>query len=381
MMDERAYWLGFHMVPGVGPARFRLLLQAFGSMSAAWEAPADSLREAGLDRRTVEQIVSARRRLDLERECERLAERGITLLTWDDPQYPRLLRAVDSAPPVLFVQGELTPADEWALAVVGTRYATGYGREVTRRLVMPLAKMGVTIVSGLALGIDGEAHRAALDAGGRTIAVLACGLDQIYPPEHRRLAQEIVEHGALLSEYPLGTLPERRNFPPRNRLISGLARATLVVEAGSQSGALITARFAAEQGRDVFAVPGSILSPRQSGTNWLIQEGAIPVVSHEDIVRCLQLEMLPAKQEAQRVLDISPAESALLACLGEEPMHIDELGRRSGLTIDVVSSTLTIMELKGLVRQMGGMQYVSTVQTPSSRPAGPSKPLRERGSL
>ncbi len=376
-MDERAYWLGCHMVPGVGPARFRILLQAFGTMEEAWCAPADALRQTGLDRRTAERIASARQQLDLEVELRRLEAHGITFLTWNDPAYPRLLRAVDSAPPVLFMLGELTPADEWSLAVVGTRYATGYGREVTRRLVTPLARMGLTIVSGLALGIDGEAHRAVLDAGGRTIAVLACGLDQIYPPEHRRLAQEIAENGALLSEYPLGTLPERRNFPPRNRLISGLARAVLVVEAGSQSGALITARFAAEQGRDVFAVPGSILSPRQTGTNWLIQSGAIPVTSHEDIVRCLQLEMLPAKQEAQRDLDISPAESTLLACLGDEPLHIDELGRRSGLAIDVVSSTLTIMELKGLVRQMGGMQYVSTAQTPSGRPAGLSKPMRE----
>ncbi|MGQ9517088.1 MAG: DNA-processing protein DprA [Anaerolineae bacterium] len=376
-MDERAYWLGFHMISGVGPARFRLLLQAFETLEEAWHAPAEALRQAGLDRRTVERITAARGCLDIEAELLRLEALGITVLTWSDPSYPRLLHAVDSAPPVLFMLGELTPADEWALAVVGTRYATGYGREVTRRLVMPLAEMGVTIVSGLALGIDGEAHRAALDAGGRTIAVLACGLDQIYPPEHRRLAQEITAHGALLSEYPLGTLPERRNFPPRNRLISGLARATLVVEAGSQSGALITARFAAEQGRDVFAVPGSILSPRQMGTNWLIQEGAIPVMSYEDIVRSLQVEMLPAKQEAQRSLDISPAESTLLACLGEEPLHIDELGRRSGLPIDVVSSTLTIMELKGMVRQMGGMQYISTISVPPGRTAGSSKPLRE----
>lgn len=376
-MDERAYWLGFHMISGVGPARFRLLLRAFETLEEAWHAPAEALRQAGLDRRTVERITAARGRLDVEAELLRLETLGITLLTWNDPSYPRLLRAVDSAPPVLFMLGELAPADEWALAVVGTRYATGYGREVTRRLVTPLAKMGVTIVSGLALGIDGEAHRAALDAGGRTIAVLACGLDQIYPPEHRRLAREIIAHGALLSEYPLGTLPERRNFPPRNRLISGLARATLVVEAGSQSGALITARFAAEQGRDVFAVPGSILSPRQMGTNWLIQEGAIPVMSYEDIVRSLQLEMLPARQEAQRSLDISPAESTLLACLGEEPLHVDELGRRSGLPIDVVSSTLTIMELKGMVRQMGGMQYVSTVSVPPDRAAGSSRPLRE----
>lgn len=362
-MEHLRYWLAFNMVPGIGPARLRALLDHFHDLETAWEAPERELREAGLDQRSIQSLQSARGTLDLDRELRRVEAQGITILTWDDPRYPRLLLKIDSPSPVLYVRGELTEADEWALAVVGTRRASSYGREATRRLVTPLAQLGVTIVSGLALGIDGEAHKAALDAGGRTIAVLACGVDIIYPPEHRRLAERILENGALLSEYPLGTSPDRKNFPPRNRLISGLSRGVLVVEAAVKSGALITAGFAAEQGRDVFAVPGSILTKRHLGTNTLISSGAAPVLKPEDVVKELQLEMLPQKREARQAIETSETEDALLGYLSDEPLHIDEIGRAANLPISDVSSMLTVLELKGLVRQTGGMQYVSVRET------------------
>lgn len=359
-MAHLRYWLGFNMVPGIGPARLRALLDHFrGDLEAAWKAPARELREAGLDRRSIESLCSLRSDLPVDREIDRVQELGISVLTWEDERYPRLLMKIDSAPPVLYLRGRLVEADDWALAVVGTRRASSYGREAARRLVAPLSRLGVTIVSGLALGIDGEAHQAALDAGGRTIAVLASGIDVIYPPEHRRLAERVQRQGALLSEYPLGTPPERKNFPPRNRIISGLSRGVLVVEASGKSGALITARFAAEQGRDVFAVPGSILTKRHLGTNTLISQGATPVLAPEDIVEELQLKMLPQKQQVQRAVETSAAERALLDCLTDEPVHIDDIRQLVGLSIAEISSALAILELKGLVRQTGPMQYVN----------------------
>jgi DNA processing protein len=256
------------------------------------------------------------------------------------------------------VKGELKPEDEWAVAVVGTRRASAYGREAARRLAGDLAANGVTVVSGLAWGIDSHAHRAALEAGGRTIAVLGHGLDQVYPPQNRKLAAEIVERGALVTEYGLGTRPEASNFPARNRIISGMSLGTLVVEAGTSSGALITADFAAEQGRDVFAVPGNIFARGATGTNRLIQQGAKLVLSVEDVLEELNLTMVSAFREAQEVVPANETESLLLEHLSEEPIHVDELGREVGLPISTVSSTLALMELKGLVRQVGGMNYV-----------------------
>jgi DNA processing protein len=243
--------------------------------------------------------------------------------------------------------------------MVGTRKATTYGKEVARRLAGELARNGVTVVSGLARGIDGVSHRAALDAGGRTIAVLGCGIDRIYPPEHRKLAAAIVEQGAVVSDYPLGTPPEGKNFPPRNRIISGLSRGVVVVEAGKRSGALITSDFAADQGREVFAVPGNILSPASKGCNRLLQEGAHVVVEARDVLEILKLDHLTEKQVARVALPENAIEATLLAALTHEPMHVDALARSVDLPVETVSSTLIMMELKGLVRQVGGTQYVS----------------------
>jgi DNA processing protein len=245
------------------------------------------------------------------------------------------------------------------VAVVGTRRASTYGREVTRRLVSVLAQSGVTIVSGLARGIDAVAHQTALEAGGRTIAVLGCGIDLVYPPEHRELARRIAAQGALVSEYPLGTQPEPGNFPPRNRIISGLSLGVVITEAGRDSGALITADYAAEQGRDVFAVPGSILSAGCAGTNRLIQDGAKPVLDAADILQELNLTMVAEQKEARQALPTTETEALILAHLSAEPVHVDDLTRAVGLPVAQVTSTLALMELKGMVRQVGGMKYVA----------------------
>jgi len=352
------YWVGFNIVRGIGPTRLRALLDYFGDVERAWHASAEELRRAGLDRRSLKNMLATRTALDLDRELERIAAVGAQVLTWESSGYPRLLREIHDPPPLLYVKGTLTEEDSWAVAVVGTRRASTYGREVTRRLTKALARSGITIVSGLARGIDGQAHQAALEAGGRTIAVLGCGIDLIYPPEHRKLTQQIIAQGALISDYPLGTRPEGSNFPPRNRIISGLSLGVLVTNAGVRSGALITADYAAEQGRDVFAVPGSILMHSCAGTNALIQDGAKVVLVPEDILEELNLTMVAEQSEARQVLPANEREAAMLTHLSAEPTHVDELGQQVGLPISQVTSTLALMELKGMVRQVGGMKYV-----------------------
>jgi DNA processing protein len=357
-VSDLRYWVGFNRVSGIGPLRLRALLDAYGSIERAWHASAEQLSHAGLDSRSVKNLVRARSELDLDQELARIDAVDAQVLTWETPHYPHLLLQTSAPPPVLYVKGDLREEDAWAVAVVGTRRASTYGREVTRRLAGALARNGITVVSGLARGIDGVAHRAALEAGGRTVAVFGCGIDHVYPPEHRQLAAQIAANGALVSDYPLGTRPEGRNFPPRNRIISGLSLGVLVTNAGKSSGALITAEFAAEQGRDVFAVPGSILTQGSIGTNRLIQDGAKLVTKTEDILEELNLTMVAEQTEARQVLPEDETEAALLDHLSAEPTHVDDLQQQVDLPISQVTSALALMELKGMVRQVGGMNYV-----------------------
>ncbi|MCS6881081.1 MAG: DNA-processing protein DprA [Oscillochloridaceae bacterium] len=356
--DYTRYYLGFNLAPGLGPARLARLIAHCGSPERAWHADAFDLAAAGIDARTSAAFLATRERVDLDRELERAARLGVTLLCIEDAAYPRLLREIPGAPPLLYIRGTLTPADEWAIAVVGTRSPTPYGREAARHLAGDLARAGVTIVSGLALGVDAIAHAAALDAGGRTVAVLACGVDRPYPERHRDLAERIIAQGALVSDYPLGTAPAAANFPPRNRIISGLSRGTLVVEAGERSGALITVEFALEQGRDVLAVPGSIFSRQSAGCLQLIRDGAALVASADDALAALNLTAASAQSEARIELPADPVEAALLAALSHEPRHIDELGRAVELPAPTVAAALALLELKGLARQAAPMQYV-----------------------
>jgi len=359
MASERNYRLALNMVKGVGAVRFRALLETFGSAQAAWAASPSQLREAGIGESIVVNFLDAQKKLEPDSIPDMLAKYDVKALTMDDEDYPRRLRDLDQAPPVLYFRGELLPSDEWAVAVVGTRRVTHYGEQVAQELGAFLARNGITLVSGLAKGVDAISHQAAIDAGGRTIAVLAHGLDQIYPAENRRLGEDILANGALVSDYGIGAPPDAANFPPRNRIISGLSLAVVIVEAGVESGALITAGFAAEQGREVFSVPGNIYAAASMGTNLLIQKGAHPLLKFEDLLEALNLEMMGEQKSARLILPGDATEARLFELLGQEPMHVNEIGALADLPIEQVSSTLALMELKGLVRQVGGMNYVA----------------------
>ena len=339
--------------------RFKSLLDHFGDLESAWEGSYAGLKAAGLSQKLVEQVIYQRQMVDLSAEIAKIRQAGLTVLTWESPDYPRLLRDIHHPPPVLYVKGQLLPEDNLAVAVVGTRSPSVSGRDTARRLAYDLAENGITIVSGLALGIDSIAHREALRAGGRTLAVFGCGLDVVYPARHRALAEQISHSGALISDYALGVKPEGRNFPPRNRIISGLSLGTVVVEAGVRSGALITLQFALEQGRETFAVPGNIQARSAMGANIAIQKGHAKLVTCvQDILEELNITMIQEQREIREVVPESPEERALWEMLGDEPIHIDEIVRISGQPTAVVSSTLCLMELKGMVRRVDNMSYV-----------------------
>jgi DNA processing protein len=247
----------------------------------------------------------------------------------------------------------------FAVAIVGTRKVTAYGRQVTEEIASFLAANGMTVISGLARGVDAIAHQTALKAGGRTIGILGSGVDKIYPPEHRALADQMMQRGAIISDYAVGTPPDASNFPPRNRIISGLSLAVVVIEAAETSGALITAEFAAEQGREIFAVPGSILAPQSKGTNKLIQNGALPLLTPADLMQALDMTRMGAQKSARKILPADETEARVLGVLGDEPMHVDDIRQQADLPIEKISATLALMELKGMVRQVGGMNYVA----------------------
>jgi DNA processing protein len=355
--DGQKYWVGFDRVPFIGPVRIQRLLDRFEDLAAAWTASPGELATV-LDERSVESLVRTRATLSLDREMERLERLGMKVATLGDAGYPRLLAEIPAPPPVLYYRGTLVPEDGMAVAIVGTRRSTAYGREVAGRLATELAEAGVTIVSGLARGIDGVAHRAAVKAGGRTLAVLGSGVNVIYPAEHANLAEEIAEHGAVVSDYAPDTKPDAVNFPPRNRIISGLSLGVVVVEAPNRSGALITCDFAADQGRDVFVVPGSVLSGASAGCNRLLRDGARAVTCAAEILEDLNLGQRREQTAVQQSLPVTDEERRLLALLTGEPQHIDELAVAAGLPIAQGSVFLSMMELKGLVRNVGAQHYV-----------------------
>ncbi|MGH2387912.1 MAG: DNA-processing protein DprA [Chloroflexota bacterium] len=359
MRQDAGYWVAWSKVTGVGAARLKRLWEHFGDLEAAWRAPQSVLARAGLDSRAAAAALAERGALNPNAERERLERANVELITIDDASYPALLRRGEGAPACFYVRGTLLPEDEMAIAIVGSRAITSYGRQVTQQFTTDLARQGLTIVSGLARGIDAVAHRAALDAGARTIAVLGCGVDVTYPPEHRSLAADVAAHGALISEFPLGAKPDAPNFPMRNRVIAGLSLGTLVIEAGKSSGALITATCALEWNREVFAVPGSIYAPRCEGTNRLISKGEAKLVcAVGDILEELNLSLVPQQLAMDSLLAHDQTEARLLDHLGQEPMHVDALTRLTALPISVVTSTLTMLELRGLVRQVSTMQFV-----------------------
>lgn len=358
-ISELKYWIAFNRVRRVGRARVAMLEAHFGSLSEAWGASSAQLQQAGLDRRSAASAARSWSRIDPDAEMERVRQAGVTALTWHDDGYPPRLKEIYDKPPVLYVKGEILPEDERSLAVVGTRRPTAYGREVARQVTSDLAQNGLTIVSGLAKGVDGIVHRAALEAGARTIAVMGSGLDVMYPREHGELASRIAGNGAVVSEFPLGTRPDSQNFPRRNRIISGMSLGTLVAEAPESSGALLTARHALEQDREVFCIPGSILAPNSRGGNRLIRDSAAKLVTcADDIIEELNLTTIEYQIELAAFFPEDEAQAAVLKYVTFDPIHIDEIIRNSSLASSTVSGALTMMELRGLIRQVGGMNYV-----------------------
>lgn len=352
MADQKALWLSLSAVPGIGEARLLALMRELGDPSSVLRAPPERLKAlAGLDRATVRSLRAAADGGPGEAELRRLRQIGGNLLLFGHDGYPEPLSEIYSPPPLLFVLGQWTADDRRAISIVGARRATAYGRRVARSLARELAGRGFTIVSGMARGVDSEAHRGALEAGGRTIAVLGSGLDVPYPPENKGLMEQIGAQGAVLTEFSLGTEPLAGNFPQRNRLISGLANGVVVVEAADRSGAMITAAYALDQGREVFAVPGSVEVRSSRGTNLLIKRGAKLVQAVEDI-----LEELPPSiaRTPGPPPSLTKAEQAIWDVLAEGPLHVDALARQLGMQSSALLATLLGMELRGLIRQDPG---------------------------
>ncbi|RJQ30419.1 DNA-protecting protein DprA [Candidatus Parcubacteria bacterium] len=357
---DRMFWVSFAKIPRVGAQKFRKLISYFGNLEAAWKSGAADLIKAGLDEKTVFQIGDARKKIDPGYETEKLRKEKIQIVTFLDKNYPRLLAEIYNPPALFFLKGNIENLKLPGLAIVGTRKVSAYGKNVARNLSYELAQCGLNIVSGMALGIDAACHEGALRAGGKTLAVLASGVDKksVSPPSNYQLSEKILTNGGcLLSEFAPGTKPLKQNFPVRNRIISGLCPGTLVVEAMEKSGALITANYALEQNRHVFAVPGSIYSPQSFGPNKLIKMGAVPVTSAADITEVLNLKNIKIEKEVKKILPENPEEKLIYQILSSGTLNIDRIVFFSGLNIKTVNFCLTILEMKGMIVNLGAGNY------------------------
>ncbi|MBI2087137.1 MAG: DNA-protecting protein DprA [Deltaproteobacteria bacterium] len=363
---EKGYapWLAFASIKGLGCIGFKKLVEYFGDPTKAFAASVKELAEIpGMDREAAAGLQGFDRWSTVEDEVERVLESGVKIVPFNAREYPPRLRMIPDPPPFLYAKGELRPEDERAVALVGSRSASEYGLRIARDLSQGLAALGFTVVSGMALGIDGEAHRGALGAEGRSLAVLGCGVDIIYPPDHEELYRSLCERGAILSELPLGTRPFAFNFPSRNRLISGVALGVVVVEATEKSGSLITAGLAAEQGREVFAVPGEAGASRSRGTHRLIRQGAKLVESVQDIVEEIAPQLLgrigavAGALERPAPVGLSGEARKVFELVAVRPLQIDEVIEKSGLTAARVSELLLELEIRGLVRQLAGKRF------------------------
>lgn len=364
MDGETKYWVAFSVFPGVGPVRFRLLLEYFGSARAAWNASESELRSVGMPQKLTDALIGFRRTFSPDAYIHELHAKQVSTLTLTDPKYPGRLREIPDPPFVLYIKGKknIPPIDfARTVGVVGTRKITPYGQEVTRRLVEGLVSYGFTIVSGLAYGVDAVAHRTAIDAGGKTIAVLGCGIDIIAPPSNARLYHDIESgHGAIVSEMPLGLRPNKGLFPARNRIISGLSLGVIVTEGAEDSGALITARNAAEQGRDVFAVPGPVTSVMSRGPSKLLKNGARLVESALDVIEEFGMDTVGRPASRDTVVGDTAAEQKILDILRCGPVHVNTVAKMADLTIQTASSTITVLEIKGKIRDIGEKVYSLT---------------------
>lgn len=357
-MTEKEYLVGLSAFDYFGPKRVKLLVNFFGSAENVWNSKNTDLAETGLSEKKIKEFYNFRHNFDLPKYSDKLKKYDIKIYSLSDTQYPANLKEIEDAPPVIYVRGDLNKFDTNSVAIVGTRMMTSYGREVTNKIATELSECGVTIVSGLALGVDATAQRAALNSGGRTLAVLASGADIISPYSNKVLGEEIIKgNGAIITEKPLGHAPYKQDFAVRNRLISGLSRAVVVIEGRMKSGTFYTVNAAADQGRPVFAVPGPVTSPASEGPNYLIQNGAKMIFSAKDVIQELDLELKVNAAKMDKVLPIGPEEEKIHKILDKEPTHLDELGRILGLPSSVVSARLTIMEIRGLVKNLGKGVY------------------------
>ena len=361
-VHELYYWIALRLIAGIGNVTCKNLLARFGFPEQVFHAGSEALGQVeGMGPQTVEAIRQFRHSDAIDREIERIEAAGVQVLTIASPGYPENLRNIYDPPPFLYVRGGMAPQDRNAVAIVGSRSSSDYGRRAAQDISRELAAAGITVVSGLARGIDSAAHAAALAVQGRTLAVLGCGVDTVYPPENKKLYDRIAENGAIVSEYSLGTKPNAYNFPARNRIISGLALGVLVVEAGMKSGSLITARMALEQGRDEFAVPGSIYSFKTKGTHSLLRTGAKLVEGAADILEELNIgapQQTRVEPEAGRIAALAPELQNLYGLLQDAPVHIDDLIVRSQLHSGQLLSLLLELELSGFVQQLPGKRFV-----------------------
>ncbi|MFA4905473.1 MAG: DNA-processing protein DprA [Candidatus Margulisiibacteriota bacterium] len=357
------YWLSLNQIPELGPVTIKKMWDHFGDIEKVWEAKeSEIVGIEGINRKAATAFIEQRSKVDPEEQLAMVNKSKVRVLTLEDEVYPSNLKNIYAPPPVLYIKGELLKGDEKALAIVGTRRASSYGLEVAKRLGFELAGLGITIVSGLASGIDTAAHKGALEAKGRTLAIFGCGVDMIFPAENRELAKEIESSGACVSEFPMGTRTEKGNFPRRNRIISGLSLGTIVVEGNYDSGAMITAKDALEQGREVFAVPGNVEADQSKGPHWLIKQGAKLVESVEDVLSELEHILGPYKIrpriKGQKDLSgLSGDEKRIVEALASEPRHIDQLANVLNMEVSNVSSLLMMLELKSFIKSLPGKFY------------------------
>lgn len=358
-MDDKIYWNSLNCIPQVGPQTFRKLRKYFADFSVAWKASYQELVASGINPKIAKVINEKRNMIDPMMEWEKMEKIGIKMTTIEDDDYPALLKEISSPPAIIYSLGNWKSLSLPKIAIVGTRNPSNYGREVAKDLSSMLAKENICLVSGLALGIDGIVHKSIIDNDGYTAAVLGSGLNIIHPRTNMKLANEIIEKdGIIISEFPLGTTPLKYHFPIRNRIISGLSSGCVIIEAGQKSGALITARYALEQNREVFAVPGSIYQEGSVGPNNLIKMGARVVTNVSDILSTLNLKTTYSNTKEEEIKTDNPDEANILRLLSSEPIHIDELVQNSGLSAETANAILTMMEIKGLIRNIGGMNYI-----------------------
>lgn len=359
--NEKVYWNAFNLIPQLGPQKIKKIYNYFQSLKSAWSRPVQEFQKAGLNKKDADLITEYKNKINPEQEYKKIADQDVKILTLEDSQYPNLLKQIHSPPAVLYIRGQFVDADDFSIGVVGTRKPSYYGKTVTNELVKGLVQNNITIVSGLALGIDTEAHHSALQINGRTIAVLGSGLDwpNIYPRVNVNLVKKIIDdHGAVISEFPIGTEPSKFNFPRRNRIISGLSKGVVIIEAGEKSGALITATQATDQDREVFVVPGEIYKANSKGTNNLIKQGAKLVTCVDDILEELEFDKVKKFSQARKTISEDPTEQKILDLLNKEPLHKDVIIQELDISTSQILSILSLMEMKGMVKDVGGGKYV-----------------------